>query len=1763
MIALRASVLVLIGLTIGLVGVVSDVARADVAPVNTTLPTLSGAPQVGQTLTVSNGNWDGDTPLTYQYRWRRCDAGGANCVDITGATASTYALVTADVGSTVRVVVTATNTSGSATATSDPTASPIFDTYRGTVVADSPYAYFPLNDATGASTISDASGNGANGTGHAHTASTSTPIINEAAGGSASYNGSTRWDDLWPVNLHTSPFNDRVTLEAWIKPSNTTQNGKVLSKHTGTDDLQVSLGVYAGKTYGEGMIGGSYISVAGVTPYSTSTWTYVALVYDGAKLRLYEQGVEVASTTATGAIQSGSFASVRRYAIGRVAGDHAGNEFSGLIDDVAIYPSALSASRIQQHFKAANPSGWPVATSAPAISGTPTQGWTLTMTNGNWTNNPDTFTYHWQRCNPAGTNCTDIPGATATTYALTPADTGSTIGGSVTGTNPNGATTAYTASRTPTVDPTTQIQPPLPGQGCPTPWQAVNAREVARVQWLCNGHLNIDPTRALGPTDVIQECRPTTGWPYNSCGSDSQTWDGWGWALSFRQEVEDLFGPANAASAPGTLIERPPSDCAEQVPCFWRVAWGDGEPDGQARGDCSGSIHKRSQSECDGDPINGATGGFRDSVTDLELPGIGIPFVLTRYYNSEDSARSGFGGGWSYSYGPELRGCAGSGNVVLHAEDGQLLVYQRQQDGSFAALPGGGSTLAAVTGGFELTRQDGIVYRFGTNCHLSWIRDRNGNQITLNYGASGWLTSITDTVGRTITISHAPNGQISSVTLPDGRHVDYGYTFTQIGVNASDYRLTSVTDTRGGATTYSYDSLGHLATITDQLQHRVIQNTYDDAGRVSAQRDALDHLTTFGWDPATQTLTSTDARNNVWKDVYNHNQLVERIDPLDNHTTYAYGTDGNLTSITNPRGKTTTFTYDSRGNVLTETAPAPLSYEETFTYNTSNDLTSKTDGRGNTTSYSYDTHGNLTGITYPGPASITIGRATNGMPTTITDERGKTTTLNYDTSGNPTTLTTPRGSLATFGYDSSGRLTRIVEPRGNVTGATPDDYATTLTYNAADDVTSRTDPLGHATSWTRDLAGNVTSRTDANSHTTAFTYDAVNRLTTVTAPGNAVTSYTYDPVGNLLTKTDPNTHTTTLAYDAGNRLASVTTANSKQWTYEHDADGNLSKIVDANGNATPVTGDGTTNLGYDAVDRLTSITYSDGTPSVAFGYDANDNRTSITDGGGSETTTYDARNRITHTTRGTDDFSYSYDAAGNVTQRIYPGGREITYSYDDDGNLASATSNAKTTTYGYDVSSNLTETDLPSANGYVETRTYDRAGRLNEVRSAKAGTTLALAQYTFDSVGNPTTVTTANGNATYSYDSRDRLTEVCYQTSCPGANDPFIRYAYDPVGNRTTETRPTGTTTYNYNAADQLTSVVTPSDTVNYAYDADGNQLQAGARTFNWNLAGKLTSTNAGGVTTTYSYDGLGNRTQSASQGASTDYLWDLNNSLPQLALERSSGSIVRSYMRGEEAISVDDGGATHYFHHDGLGSVVNVTGPTGDAEWTYSYEPFGAPHATVHDTPTAPASGLRFAGELLDESTGLYDLRARQYDSTTGTFLAPDPLTRSATSPSISSYIYADARPLVFTDPSGLGPIWGPECHGDGFFKAVWHAIKCTVKEFGTPCLRGGTEGFSAGWWAGEGAGWWALEGCLKAVSQKVADGTGHPWIGRTAEMVGFGRNLQAGVQGLNQRVDDLVDTVYGLPPVIGGTRTSVSYSDGALTVVSRSWAVGVIGGL
>jgi len=117
------------------------------APSNTSLPSISGSARDGSDLTASHGSWTG-SPTSYAYAWLRCDTQGGSCSAIGGATSRIYTVQTADVGSRIRVQVTATNSSGSGKATSRPTSTVVPTGSAPKNTAPPPISGNPQEDST-------------------------------------------------------------------------------------------------------------------------------------------------------------------------------------------------------------------------------------------------------------------------------------------------------------------------------------------------------------------------------------------------------------------------------------------------------------------------------------------------------------------------------------------------------------------------------------------------------------------------------------------------------------------------------------------------------------------------------------------------------------------------------------------------------------------------------------------------------------------------------------------------------------------------------------------------------------------------------------------------------------------------------------------------------------------------------------------------------------------------------------------------------------------------------------------------------------------------------------------------------------------------------------------------------------------------------------------------------------------------------------------------------------------------------------------------------------------------------------------------------------------------------------------------------------------------------------------------------------------------------------------------------------------------------
>ncbi len=428
-----------------------------------------------------------------------------------------------------------------------------------------------------------------------------------------------------------------------------------------------------------------------------------------------------------------------------------------------------------------------------------------------------------------------------------------------------------------------------------------------------------------------------------------------------------------------------------------------------------------------GKPVNTATGNESIAVVDTALPSAGETFQLLRAYNSLDDAVGVMGPGWRHVYESRLVFGAG-GRVTYVGGDGQRAGFAERDTGGYTADAGVLAELQRTASGFTVEQPDHTSLTFDVSGRLIGVVDEVGVGVSLTYNGDQ-LTTVTDAAGRNVRFSYA-DGLLTRVELPDGRWVGYGYTAG---------RLSSVRDIRGFTTRYEYNPNGWLDRIIDAKDRVVVDNDYDpDSGRVIQQVSPTGAVTAFAWNEATGTATTTAPGGGRWVDRYVGNVLVESVDPLGHVTSYGYDADLNLIAVTDPRGNATTMTYDERGNLLSRTAPPPLSYTETWTYDAADHVTSYTNPRGHTTRLDYLASGLLQSVTYPTVPATTTGYAynTSGQISAITSPRGKTTAFGYDLFGNLATITTPLGNTTSFGYDDRGFPVWARDPRGTLPGLT-------------------------------------------------------------------------------------------------------------------------------------------------------------------------------------------------------------------------------------------------------------------------------------------------------------------------------------------------------------------------------------------------------------------------------------------------------------------------------------------------------------------------------------------------------------------------------------------------------------------------------------------------------------------------------------------------------------------------------------------------------
>ena len=444
------------------------------------------------------------------------------------------------------------------------------------------------------------------------------------------------------------------------------------------------------------------------------------------------------------------------------------------------------------------------------------------------------------------------------------------------------------------------------------------------------------------------------------------------------------------------------------------------------------------------------------------------------------------------------------------------------------------------------------------------------------------------------------------------------------------------------------------------------------------------------------------------------------------------------------------------------------------------------------------------------------------------------------------------------------------------------------------------------------------------------------------------TSQEYDTLGRRVGAIDQNGKRTEYRYDDLGRLTGVKNAIGDWTSYGYNAQGQLMSMTDAEGRITRYEYDSlgrrsdtylplnqSSSQTYDEVGNLKTSTDFNG-KTIAYGYDAQNRLTSKSFADGTKVT-------YSYTFNGLQDKVTFLSATGAVTA-IYD------YDYDVRDRLIKRTDTidgvARAIEYGYDIGSN--RTSVTTASG-TTTYTYDERNRLDVVKQNG----VLAADYDYDAISNLTQTTFGNGTReNRSYDTLNRLTTL--ETKRLGDNTPLSKYVYtlDKVGNRKSVTETQNgqgrSISYTYDDLYRLTKE-SIADTVNgdrsssYVYDKVGNRL---GKTVNevttayvYDGNDRLLNEKVNGTAiVTYGYDNNGSTIAKTENGVTSTYVW---NDDKRLVSATVNGKAI-GYRYNDQGIRVSstvDGVETRYLLDEGItANVWEEYSPNGSVQASYVY---------------------------------------------------------------------------------------------------------------------------------------------------------------------------------------------------------------------------------
>ena len=428
---------------------------------------------------------------------------------------------------------------------------------------------------------------------------------------------------------------------------------------------------------------------------------------------------------------------------------------------------------------------------------------------------------------------------------------------------------------------------------------------------------------------------------------------------------------------------------------------------------------------------------------------------------------------------------------------------------------------------------------------------------------------------------------------------------------------------------------------------------------------------------------------------------------------------------------------------------------------------------------------------------------------------------------------------------------------------------------------------------------------------------------------------------------------------------------------------------------------------------------------------------------------------------------YTYDENGNRSTAKYANGITITYTYDECNRLKLEKVTDKNqkliSEYRYTTEkgerTKVSEKD--SVGKEIETvYKYDECSRLlsESISVKKSGEEdVTDIQYTYDSVGSRISKTVNGLKTEYSYNELNQL--IGEKIVGENASDDQSQNSSD--NSKTSNVSKDSSSDSNPSKAskDSSSDVDTSYDTV-YRYDKNGNLIETVSKdkkcTYTYDLFNRMTGYTDGVVNYTYTYDAEGvRRTKTCYSGDHSTTVMYITDTLTEfsqtLAETDENGQIGTCYTSGFELIGKTDfiyevnGGSKDksenesvtndstvelsnepkhedsYYILDGHSNVRMVLGSSVEVKASYRYSAYGE----ILEGTADLEDGYYYTGEYMDTETGLYYLRARYMNPATATFTSMDSYAGNIYDPaSLHRYLYANANPVKYTDPSGHSPL-------------------------------------------------------------------------------------------------------------------------------------------